>query len=53
MPESRFDFPAELLRRPRLRRFVRLLEGLLTLGFFGFALIFLALRYLVLPHIGD
>ncbi|MBI3525672.1 MAG: TIGR02099 family protein [Betaproteobacteria bacterium] len=30
-----------------------MLGWLLTLGYFGFALIFLTLRYAILPHIGD
>jgi len=32
---------------------MRLVAGLLVLGYFGFALIFLTLRYAVLPHIED
>lgn len=52
LPVSPLDFPA-LFRRPRLRMLVRWLGWLLTLGYFGFALVFLTLRYAVLPHIDD
>jgi len=39
--------------RPWLRTLARLLGWLLTLVYFGFALVFLTLRYAVLPHIED
>ena len=52
MSALRLDFPV-LSRRPWLRKSVRLLGWLLTLGYFGFAMVFLALRYAVLPHIDD
>ena len=36
-----------------LRRLARVVAVLLVLGYFGFALVFLTLRYAVLPHIED
>lgn len=38
---------------PRLRRLARALMWLALLAYFGFAVIFLTLRYLVLPQVGD
>lgn len=55
MPDTPF-FPETIPARRLsawLRRLARVLAILLVLGYFGFALTFLTLRYAVLPHIED
>ena len=41
------------IRRPWLRRIARLLAWLAVLAYFGFALVFLSLRYVILPHVNE
>ena len=45
--------PTAPRKNPWLRRLARALALLAAIGYFGFALIFLTLRYVVLPHIED
>ncbi|MFA7269150.1 MAG: YhdP family protein [Sterolibacterium sp.] len=45
--------PISLLGRSSLCKLLRLLAWLLMLGYFGFALLFLTLRYALLPQIND
>ncbi|MFA6443848.1 MAG: YhdP family protein [Sterolibacterium sp.] len=40
-------------RPPWLRRLARLLLSLAALAYFGFALVFIALRYVILPQVND
>jgi len=53
MPDILPEIIAVSRRHPWWRRAARLVAGLLVLGYFGFALIFLSLRYAILPHIED
>ena len=53
MPDILPEIIAASRRHPWWRRAMGLAAALLILAYFGFALIFLSLRYAVLPHIED